>query len=393
MYRIPYVDMASTDNSSTKLPWFLVVILAIALLSVVVYVLSDFSGNSNDNRGLPVRNQDNSLKKFSDTNNDRIPVRPDDAPSQPSVPSGSIALFYRAYLGEVANRLPVSVQNTADGSGYVTNIRWETSHKGVVRFIPVVDRFDVMASTVSTSYSESTIYPMTQNGRLFTVTRRSTSTVLNEGDPKNASAISSTTFDATNLTVVGDKVYYRDRIVNDFYGRRSGGGALVVQSLGTASGSDLLSYGAADNDGDFFTAQNALVSVVTDYDSEPASIRRHDLFTGKVSEELFSNVSSGTFFSGSDALYGYVKNGSVYTVKRFGLDGTAKSLIEVALDSDEKGLSIDEDSGKLLIVSYGSDYLLKSAQLYDVASNSTEEISIVSSSGLKSQEYAFVFLN
>ncbi|MDO8624527.1 MAG: hypothetical protein Q7R47_00435, partial [Candidatus Diapherotrites archaeon] len=375
--------MPTTGRIPPKVEWILIIVLVVALLVVSFLRFSESPNPINDSPRLPVRDQNTNLRPPAPDLNTR-------PASEKSIPAGSIAIFYRANLSEVSSRLPVSVTDTS-GGGYVTNIRWDTSSSGIVRYIPSVDRLDVMATTTSYSYSTSSISPITVNGRFFTATRRTTSTSLVELDPKNATTKSTTVFDATNFAIVGGKVYYRDRIVDDFYGNRSGGGALMVQDLGTVTGTTLLPYSDPDNKGDFFTAGNALVSVVTDYDTKTASIRAHDLSTGKVAEELFSDVSAGDFFPGSDGLYRSVKNGDTYTVSRYKPDGTSKDLIEIELEAGETGFYLDEADGSLLIVSYGADWKVKKVSLYDGTAETERTIAVSSIGSSSAQGYSFVF--
>ena len=233
-----------------------------------------------------------------------------------------------------------------------------------------------MGTTTSTSYSESSIYPITFNGRVFTVTRRSTNTMINELNPQTAATLHSVNFDSTNFTVLGDRVYFRDRTVTDFYGKRSGGGQLMVQDLQGGLAKELLPYGHEDNGGELLTAGNTLVSVLHDFDTGTAAIRSHDLITGEVTQVLYPGIPDGTFFSGSDGLYQLVQEGRTYWVNRYPLLGASQTLLEIELDAGEEGLIADQDKGKILLLAYGADFKVRSVLLHDIASNVTENVPI-----------------
>ncbi|MBI5553279.1 MAG: hypothetical protein HY917_00905 [Candidatus Diapherotrites archaeon] len=292
-----------------------------------------------------------------------------------------MAIFFRAYLSDVERRLPG------------TTIRWESSSKGVVRYVPVTNGFEVMDTTTSTSYSESTIYPLTMDNRLFIVTRRSTDTALRELNPKTGDTLHSISFDSINFTVVNDLVFFRDRIQNDFRGDRSAGGAIMVQSLNGGSATELLAYGDPDNAGELYTAGQALVSVTRDFSDNTSnatitrSVRRHDLATGRVSQVLFEGLPDGTFISGSDALYQLVQDGRLFQVNRIPLNGPATAVLEVELEEGERGLSLDEVNGQLVLIAYDSDFKVKNVFFHSLATNETTEIPAQDFAGTRVQEF------
>ncbi len=305
------------------------------------------------------------------------------------IPKGSVAIFYRTSLSDLAHRLPVSVQDTSNsGSGYVTNIRWEADEKGVVRYIPAAERFDVMKTTTSYSYSKSSINPFTINGRVFTITTRGDTSDINELDPKTAKNKAGVSINGNSFAILGDTIYYREKVRTNLYDQVSGGGELVLKKFNEISSKELLPYGDEDNKGSIYGVGGKLLSV---YDE---SVRLHDLTTGRITQILHTGLTNyGTFFAGDDALYQVTTENNVYRVDRYPLEGEARQVAEITLEPGEKGLSVDEEKGILLFVVYGDTFKVTSVLLNDFSSGSVKDIPFETFGSVSSQEYQFVFLD
>ncbi|GEM_PF-3181099 len=346
------------------------------------------SANNQSSVGRPI-----GMAKEVSTN-ENLSVTAPKAP-QPEIPSGSIAIFYTVILSDVASRLPVSVQYAGnEGGGYVTNIRWETTDLGVVRYIPAMDRFDVMGATKSYSYSKSSIFPITLYGRSFYFIERGTSSTITEIDPKSAKVKSSAPAAGARFAIAGDKFYFHEKVRTDLFDKRTGGGELMAQNLNGGAPVQLLAYGDSDNQGVMYGAGNALFSLSYDPGTKASTIRRHDLQTGKVTGVLHTNIPpGGQFFSGGDGLYHVTASGKIYTVSLYPLQGEVKGVLQVELDADEYGLSVDEEDRKLLLVSYGKDFKVKNILLHDLATDVTSEIPFKSPFGSNSVlDYQFIIL-
>ena len=167
----------------------------------------------------------------------------------------------------------------------------------------------------------------------------------------------------------------------------------MMQNMQSTQPVELQPY--QENRGVLYGAAGALLSVSYDYDAKTNSIRRHDPETGKITEVLYEDIpDGGQFIAGDDALYELVKEGLLYRLNRYPLDGNAKALLEIELDPDEKGVSVDVGQGKVMIVSYGSDFKAKSLLLYDLATDVLEEVPLKSGFGPSSRlEYEFVLVD
>ena len=313
-----------------------------------------------------------------------------------SIPPGSPAFFYRTVLSDEAHRLPVSVQYTNnEGGGYATNIRWETTGKGVIRYIPVAEKFDVMSTTSSTSYSKSSIKPFTMNGKLFSITSRSTVTSIYELNPKTAETITHTSVQANNVVIVGDYAYYRKKIGTDLYGKRTGGGQLMRQSLNGGIAEEVLSYEDKSNKGVLYGVGDILVTLAYDIETDTYSVRSHDN-NGNVKKTIISGIPRTEFtttVAGDDALYRVVKmSNKIFQIHRFPLEGESTAMAEVELDNTEKGIAIDAEDGKVMIATYGDNSKVNDVSLYSIDRGNVEQLEIESFGSSSAYDYQFMFL-
>ncbi len=359
------------------------VVIAILLIVILLFIVLDREPQQIDDKNpeKPIAGEVGGVVR-----KDVIVVK------DPEIPAGSIAIFYRTSMSSVKERLPVFVEDVNNGGGYATNIRWESSQNGVVRYIPSVDKLDVMGTTNSYSYSKGYISAHTVDGRVFLFRHRGDSSTLTEVDPRNAEVKGSIPIDDVDFAIVGDDVYFREEIRNDLFDKRTGGGELFMQSLKGGSPNVVLEYGDTSNKGRFYGVAGSLISVLSDYTTNTDSVRKHDLQTGQVIETLSENIPAGSYFEGDDALYQIIVNDKIYSIYRLSMQGERKLIIQLELEEGEKGLSVDEEDGKLLIVSYKSPFEAKQIALYEIASNKLGDISFEPFGSTSSPDYQFVIL-
>ena len=151
----------------------------------------------------------------------------EDEPEPAEIPHGSIALFNRVSLGNSSDYLP-----TEHG-----RVSWTTGGRGILRYIPDNDSYELMKKITTTSWSSSTIYAMTVENRLFTIrdwgmdwTFKNKKFGIDELDPATGRQITTTDVTAEWFTVLGDRLYFRSEIVEDFWGGPSTGGHLKPES-------------------------------------------------------------------------------------------------------------------------------------------------------------------
>ena len=320
-------------------------------------------------------------------------------PAEEELPPGSIAIFYRTTIGESKDNLK-GYQRTSDSqsifeTGFDINIDIESTTKGVIRYIPSVGWFDIMDTTTSYSYSEASIAPFTLNGRVFIAKTRGDrlkTTTITEIDPKNAESKGSVSVDGVRFAIVGNDVYYKERINENLYGDYSSGGELMRVSFGGLP-EEVLSYNDEDNNGEFYSAGNNLISVIYDYQTQTDTIKLHDSNTGKVIKTLQSDVPTGSYISGDDALYQLVSVGTTYWISRYPAQGEGKPLLQLELDPDEKGLSIDQDKGKIMITSYNNQFKVIGLMLYDISTDELEDVEIEEFGSSSCLDYQFIVLD
>ncbi len=349
------------------------------------------SAKSQGKVGEIIQNQPENQQQ--DIPKEPIPVEPV-APLEENVDEKleGIAIFYRTSMSSVANRLPVVVEDRVTGDGYTTNIRWESSQNGVVRYIPSADRLDVMGTMTSYSYSEGYLSVHTIDGRVFLFRHRGGSSTISEIDPKTAETTGSIPIGDVNIAIVGNEVYFREEMRKDLFDKRTGGGELMVQSFSGDQPRKVLEYGDSSNEGQFYGAAGSLLSVVYDFPTDTDTIRLHNLNTGKAERIIHENIPTGVYIEGDDAFYQVITENQVYKIYRLSLQGERKLLLEIQLDAQEKGVSVDQEDGKLLLVSYGTS-AVKQVLLYDIASGSFEEVAFEPFGSSSSGDYQFVLLD
>lgn len=356
-----------------KKRWYILFAIVIILFILIVLILS-------------------SIPDETPPDNIQTPQKMEVTPEE-IIPKGSIAIFYRTSMSSVKERLPVFVEDANDGGGYATNIRWESNENGVIRYIPAVNKLDVMGTTTSYSYSKGYISSHTLDGRVFLFRHRGSSSTLTEVDPKNAEVKGSIPINDVDFAIVGDDVYFREEVRKDLFDKRTGGGELMVQNIKGSPPKIVLEYGDSSNNGRFYGTANSLISVLYDFSTKTDSIRIHNLESGEIKQIIYENIPTGFYFEGDDALYQVIVSDKIYDVYRLRLDGNRDLVLELELEEGEKGISIDEQDGKLLIVTYKNIFDVTQILLYDIKSNMLEDIPFEPFGSTSSPDYQFVILD
>ncbi|MCH7739838.1 MAG: hypothetical protein IIC93_06805 [Chloroflexi bacterium] len=272
----------------------------------------------------------------------------------PELPSGAIALFYRVSFGSDTERI------TVIGG----DIRWETSSKGIVRYIPEIDRYDVIKTISSPSYAKSSIYPITVGGRLYAIrdwgsewTSKDKHFGIEELDPVTGRTIASAEIYAEWFTISGDDIYYMSEVRTDLFGNATGGGRLMVKNLATGGGSQI-----ADKAERFRAIGGSLISL------DDSGVSRHSATTGiarpiatfdySLIENIWPHI--GRIFTGDSAIYWATERGSgvpgLVDVIALYANGETKTVAEIEFDPDETDLIVDEHDGLVLIGAISSSH-------------------------------------
>ena len=262
----------------------------------------------------------------------------------PELPSGAIALFYRVSFGSDTERI------TVIGG----DIRWETSSKGIVRYIPEIDRYDIIKTISSPSYAKSSIYPITVGGRLYAIrdwgsewTSKDTHFGIEELDPVTGRTLASTDINAEWFTISGDDIYYMSEVRTDLFGKPTGGGRLMVKNLATGGGSQI-----ADEAERFRAIGGSLISF------GDSGVSRHSATTGigrpiaPFDSALLADIwpHVGRIFTGDSAIYWAIERGpGVVVVIALYSNGETKAVAEIEFDPDETDLVVDGQDGLVLI--------------------------------------------
>ncbi len=281
-------------------------------------------------------------------------IAPVDAPTPepaPDLPSGAIALFYRASFGSGTERLVFSGGD----------IQWENNSKGIVRYIPELDRYDVIKTITSPSYAKSSIYPVTVGGRLYAIrdwgsewTSKDKHFGIEELDPVTGLTIASTDINAEWFTISGDNIYYMSEVKTDLFGKPSGGGRLMVKNLAAGGGSQI-----ADKAERFRAIGDSLISL------GESGVRRHSPTTGvarpiapfdsTLLEDIWPHISR--IFTGDSAIYWAAERtpGMVEVIALYS-NGETKAVAEIEFDPEETDLVVDEHDGLVLIGAISSSH-------------------------------------
>jgi len=228
------------------------------------------------------------------------------------------------------------------GSSYVS---WDKSSKSVLKYDLSTETVDVADTTVSYSYSSTYIYPMTKNGKLYTIKTRSSkditgfdaSTLVENGE--TASQYTDDTY--KGFAIVDDKVFYIDTSddlrVRSFSNPYSS--SLLIESQNIMSASNI--YGIGSN----------LVSA--NYSDGIEIINLHNTSTGEISQELYraSDVYSYKFYDGDEALYWAEFDDTTKNLKvlQYKLSGSPTYIFETTLVDTPANLVIDDSNGKIFI--------------------------------------------
>jgi hypothetical protein len=251
--------------------------------------------------------------------------------------SGSAVIFSAKSSG-------VNTDSMNVGTTYVS---WDSSSKTVLKYDTLTNSVDVVGSTVSYSYSSSYIYPLTANGKLYTISTRSGIDIQGY-DPKTLLDTTQATNVYTNDThkgyaVVGDRVFYIDSYgdlnvvhFDDPYNKE----LLLEKGNHTLSARSF--YGVGD----------ALIS--TYFENDEYLIRYHNTQTGDVERVLarVSEVYFGYFYAGDEALYWLWFDEGSKVMKVYMLDIQSlsiKQIFQMTLEETPYNLVVDDSNGKIFI--------------------------------------------
>lgn len=291
-----------------------------------------------------------------------------------NIPSNSLILFSTESLGSATEYLRT-------GSGRVS---WDSDSYGIVGYIPSLEEKHVVYTFSSLSYSKSFAYPITKGNRLFIIREWGDSgdrdiETVRETDPLTGDVISETRLSpsASSVAIVDNQIYFKTPVVSDFYGRRTGGGKLYVQTIGSSNSQQLDALDGPEL-GKIYGVGSRLLSVAR---GDMIEIRSH-ASTGAVERTLYSIqdtfVTPPEIYEGETALYLAGKaseSPDVYQIYRLGLDGKDEGIMEITLSADEDNILIDEEKGKVL-VSILKDFKISSVVVYDLATKTSEEITL-----------------
>ena len=269
-------------------------------------------------------------------------------PEEPEIPHGAIALFNRVSLGNSSDYWP-----TKHG-----NVTWTTGGRGILRYIPDNDSYELMKKITTSSWSSSTIYAMTVDNRLFTIrdwgmdwTIKNKKFGIDELDPVTGTRISTTDVTAEWFTVLGDQLYFQSAIVEDFWGGPSTGGHLMVKQLGDRT--QQTERKLAVRGFLFHAVANQLVSM-TD-----GQINIHDPYSGEIqsTRRVDPRWLAGIWphgrsvFFGEEAIYWAATFGdpNEISIIRAPLDSEPEAVVSFTLEGYETGLVIDEVPGLLMV--------------------------------------------
>ena len=272
---------------------------------------------------------------------------PDTEPAAPSEDdsalSGELALYFRVNFGSETE----SLKNSGG------DISWESGSRGIVRYIPSTGESTVIKSIRTTSFSKSSIYPITVEGRLYVVrdwgsdwTIDNQRFTIEELDPISGSVLFGGSISAEWFTIAGDQVFYISAVIRDLFGNATGGGKQMVLDLTTGSVREL-----DQADRRLRYVANSLVSL------DGQSVRSHSILTGAVESStqydgpLLADVwpHSERVFQGDSAVYwaADIALPDLAVIAAYP-DGSIAQVLTFDPESDVD-LALDEHDGLLLI--------------------------------------------
>ncbi len=214
-----------------------------------------------------------------------------------------------------------------------------------------------MKTIVTASYAKSTIYPMTVDGRLFTVrdlgtdwTIKNKNFEIEELDPVTGRLISSTSVEAEWFTVLGDRLYFQSGI-DDFWPGQPRGGHLKVKQLGdgtrqTERQLSVKGYRFHAVDGQLVSLTDAQINV---HNPETGEV----MYSRQIDPGLIGGIwpSQRSVFFGDEAIYwaALFDDPSEAHIIRATTDSEPTSVVRLEMEGYETGVVIDEVPGMLMI--------------------------------------------
>ena len=255
-----------------------------------------------------------------------------------------------------------------------------------MRFVPEIPDLEIMAATSSKSYAKSYIYAVTVSGRLYSVrvgTDVNSKTIV-ELDPRTGKRLNDCSFHTADtyggFAIIGDKVYYVDKVKTDIYGEVTGGGELKMNQFPCRqAATTLLDNWALANAGELMAVGNHLLRVVW-LEDDKYEIREINKLTGEIDRVLTTLTNKyRTFFAGTDALYWYDKSEPAgVNFIRYPLAGAAEVIFTLPwAANDLYNVGVDEEDGTIFMVfGISFDPAERYFYLFDLSNNSLADLPI-----------------
>jgi len=242
-----------------------------------------------------------------------------------------------------------------------------------------------MKAVRSTSYSKSSLYPITADGRLFIIrdwgsdwNGKNNRFDIDEMDPVTGVTLSSNDIHAEWFAISGDRIYFKSEVKYDLFGNPSGGGRLMVTTLGSIETEEIA------RTADFFRAvEGGLISFTSD------EVRLHDPATGSptaiaaMDPVLADNVwpYAQQVFTGDSAIYWAVQNAPLTAdIVSLAPNGTVSPVLSLEFDPEDVGITVDEHNGIIMIGGVTSSnsrgLAIDTVFIIDSATGDIEEIPI-----------------
>ena len=112
-----------------------------------------------------------------------------------------------------------------------------------------------------------------------------------------------------------------------------------------------------------------------------------------MTETVYQDIPTGYYFEGDDALYQIIVNDKEYDIYRLSLQGERELVLALELEEGEKGISVDQEDGQLLVITYTDRFTATQILLYDIGSKTYEEIPFEPFRSRSSPDYQFIILS
>ena len=146
------------------------------------------------------------------------------------------------------------------------------------------------------------------------------------------------------FTIHGDMVIYRTKVSKDLLGNRTGGGNVMVMSLGEYNAVEALDYYDENNAGGYYSIGNDLITIITTYEDNAVfyDIYKVNPGTFAIGELLYSFGSEDNveFFEGVTSLFWTETDPATGNINivRFPLDEHPVYFLEISESTPMKAL-------------------------------------------------------